>query len=164
MARVFLGLGSNISPEKNIRLGVTELRRRFGDVALSPVYQAPAIGFDSDDFLNLVAIVETDLDPHAVLAELEEIHDVAGRERDVKNKWVARSLDIDLLLYDDLVSPERPLRVPRGDVLDFAFVLKPLSELAPDSTHPVTGRSFAEHWSEFDASAQPLTAVDLSLE
>lgn len=162
MARVFLGLGSNICPEENIRLGIAELRKRFGDIELSPVYRAPAIGFDGEDFLNLVVVIETVLDPHALLAEIEAIHDLVGRERDAKSKWIARSLDIDLLLYDDLVSPERPLRVPRSDVLEFAFVLRPLSELAPDATHPATGRTFAEHWLEFDASDQPLTPVDLA--
>lgn len=164
MSRVFLGLGSNIDPEKNLRLAIAELERRFGSVELSPVYRAPAIGFESEDFLNAVAVVNTGLDPHAVLAVIEAIHDLAGRERDPSGKSVARSLDIDLLLYDDLVSPDRPLRVPRDDVLDYAFVLRPLAELAPDEPHPVTGRSFAEHWASFDASEQPLEPVDLALD
>ena len=157
MTRVYLGLGSNIEPEKNLALGVAELERRFGRVELSPVYRAPAIGFESPDFL------ETDLAPGALLDIIEEIHDVAGRERDASNKWVARSLDIDLLLYGKLVSPDRPLRVPREDVLDYAFVLRPLAELAPDGVHPVTGRTFADHWAEFDDEKQVLTRVDLDL-
>ena len=164
MTRVYLGLGSNIEPERNLALGVAELERRFGKLELSPVYRAPAVGFESPDFLNAVAAIETALAPEALLEIIEEIHDVAGRERDATNKWVARSLDIDLLLYGDLVSPERPLRVPRGDVLDYAFVLRPLAELAPGDVHPVTGRTFAEHWAEFDASAEPLTPVDIDLE
>ena len=164
MTRVYLGLGSNIRPEANVRLGVEELRKRFGAVDISPVYRAPAIGFDSDDFLNLVVAVDTELSAEAVLEEIEAIHDVAGRERDASNKWVARSLDIDLLLYGDLVSPERPLRVPRSDVLEYAFVLCPLAELAPDGVHPVTGRSFAEHWAAFGASGQPLTPVAMSFD
>lgn len=161
MTRVYLGLGSNIQPEENIRLGIDELRQRFGAVALSPVYRAPAVGFDSADFLNLVASIDTELSADAILEHIEAIHDVAGRERDASNKWVARALDIDLLLYGDLVSPERPYRVPRSDVLEYAFVLRPLAELAPDAIHPVTGRTFAEHWSSFDASEQPLTPVEL---
>lgn len=163
MTRVYLGLGSNIEPEKNLALGVAELERRFGRVELSPVYRAPAIGFESPDFLNAVAAIETDLAPEALLDIIEEIHDVAGRERDASNKWVARSLDIDLLLYGELVSPGRPLRVPRDDVLDYAFVLRPLAELAPDGVHPVTGRTFADHWAEFDDEEQALTRVDLDL-
>jgi 2-amino-4-hydroxy-6-hydroxymethyldihydropteridine diphosphokinase len=163
MPRVYLGLGSNIEPEKNLALGVAELERRVGSVELSPVYRAPAIGFESPDFLNAVAAVDTDIAPESLLDIIEEIHDVAGRERSTGNKWVARSLDIDLLLYGDLVSPGRPLRVPRGDVLDYAFVLRPLADLAPDGVHPVTGRTFAEHWAAFDAADQPLTPVELDL-
>ncbi|MEE4163028.1 MAG: 2-amino-4-hydroxy-6-hydroxymethyldihydropteridine diphosphokinase, partial [Woeseiaceae bacterium] len=67
MTRVYLGLGSNIEPEKNLELGVAELERRFGRVELSPVYRAPAIGFESPDFLNAVAAIETDLAPEALL-------------------------------------------------------------------------------------------------
>ncbi|MEO1246096.1 MAG: 2-amino-4-hydroxy-6-hydroxymethyldihydropteridine diphosphokinase [Pseudomonadota bacterium] len=161
MTRVYLGLGSNIEPVSNLRLGIRELRSRFGDVGLSPAYRAPAIGFDSADFLNLVARIDCDLAPAALLDEIEVIHDLAGRERRADSKWVARSLDIDLLLYGDLVSPERPLRVPRSDVLEYAFVLRPLAELAPDRKHPVTGRTFREHWRAFDDSGQSLTPVSL---
>jgi len=164
MTRVYLGLGSNIEPEKNLALGAAELERRFGKLELSPVYRAPAIGFESPDFLNAVAAIDTEIAPSALLDVIEEIHDIAGRERDATNKWVARSLDIDLLLYGDLVSPERPLRVPRGDVLDYAFVLRPLAELVPGDVHPVTGRTFAEHWAEFDPAAQPLERVDVDLQ
>ena len=163
MPRVYLGLGSNIDPEDSIVFAVAELRRRFGDLALSPVYKAPAIGFESPDFLNLVAGIDTDLSPLELLASIEEIHTLAGRERDATDKWVARALDIDLLTYDDLVDPERPVRVPRGDILEYAFVLRPLSELAPDACHPVTGRTYAEHWLAFDASEQPLERVEFDL-
>ncbi len=163
MTRVYLGLGSNIEPEKNIALGVAELRRRFGTIGISPVYRAPAVGFESADFLNLVVSLETALAPHELLACIEEIHRLARRERNKGTEWVARTLDIDLLLYGDMVAPERPLRVPRPDILEYAFVLRPLAELAPDGIHPVTGRTFAEHWAEFDATDQPLTRVALAL-
>ncbi len=163
MPRVFLGLGSNIDPEPNLVLAITELRRRFGTVEVSPVYRAPAIGFDSPDFLNAVAAIETDLAPVDLLEEIEAIHDVAGRERGSSTTWVARTLDIDLLTYGDIVDPERPLRVPRSDILDYAFVLRPLAELAPDGRHPVIGKTFAELWQQFDADDQPLTPVELSL-
>lgn len=163
MPRVYLGLGSNIDPEENVRFAVAELRRRFGRVDLSPLYRAPAIGFDSDDFLNLVAAIDTELSPLELLDTIEEIHTLAGRHRDAANKWLARPLDIDLLTYGELVEPERPVRVPRADILDYAFVLRPLSELAPDVPHPVTGRSFAEHWQDFDAREQPLEPVELDL-
>jgi 2-amino-4-hydroxy-6-hydroxymethyldihydropteridine diphosphokinase len=163
MPRVFLGLGSNIDPEPNLVLAVRELRRRFGTVKVSPVYRAPAIGFDSPDFLNAVAVVDTDLAPVDLLEEIEAIHTIAGRERSSSTTWVARTLDIDLLTYGDVVDPERPVRVPRSDILDYAFVLRPLAELAPGDRHPVTGETYAELWQQFDADDQPLTPVELSL-
>ena len=161
MTPVYLGLGSNIDAERNIALGLREIEKRFGKPQVSPVYRAPAIGFDGEDFLNLVVRVDCALPALELIDQIEAIHDLAGRQRRADNKWVARSLDIDLLLYGDLVSPERPLRVPRSDVLEYAFVLKPLADLAPEERHPVTGLSFADHWQDFDDSGQPLTLVDL---
>ena len=156
MTRVFLGLGSNIDPDANIRLGIEEIERRIGRPDVSPVYKAPALGFDSADFLNLVVGVDTTLSPEALIDAIEAIHDIAGRQRDSGTRWVARTLDIDLLTYGDLVAPDPPLRVPRRDILDYAFVLRPLAELAPDAVHPLTGRTYGEHWAAFDASDQPL--------
>jgi 2-amino-4-hydroxy-6-hydroxymethyldihydropteridine diphosphokinase len=67
------------------------------------------------------------------------------------------------LLYDDLVVDEKPVRIPRNDVLKYSFVLRPLAELAPDFRHPVTGRTLREHWQEFDAASHPLEVVGVML-
>ena len=162
MAQVYLGLGSNIDPDSHLRLAIAELRRRFGMLELSPVYRGRAIGFEGDDFLNLVVGFATASVPEAILREIEDIHRLARRERNGL-KLQPRTLDIDLLLYGDLVidAPDRDL--PRSDVLDYAFVLRPLADLAPDLVHPVTGRTIAEHWRDFDAASQPLSRVDLDL-
>jgi 2-amino-4-hydroxy-6-hydroxymethyldihydropteridine diphosphokinase len=158
MARVYVGLGSNIDPESNLRIGVRELRRRFGEVQLSAVYRSAAVGFDGDDFLNLVAAFESDATPRDLCENIEDIHNMVGRNRD-SGKWESRPLDIDLLLYNDLVEDEPPVRIPRGDVLEYSFVLRPLAEMAPDLRHPVTGRTMLEHWQAFDAAEQPLETV-----
>jgi 2-amino-4-hydroxy-6-hydroxymethyldihydropteridine diphosphokinase len=145
MAIVYVGLGSNIDPEANLHVGVRELRARYGELQLSAVYRSRAVGFEGEDFLNLVAS-----------------HTLAGRDRN-DGKWASRSLDIDLLLYDDLVVDEKPVRIPRNDVLKYSFVLRPLAELAPDFRHPVTGRTLREHWQEFDAASHPLEVVGVML-
>jgi 2-amino-4-hydroxy-6-hydroxymethyldihydropteridine diphosphokinase len=146
MPRVFLGLGSNIDAEANLQLAIRELRSRFGDLQLSRVYRSAAVGFDGDDFLNLVAAFDTDQPPRELLRQFEDVHSL-----------------IDLLLYGDLVEPEAPLRLPRNDVLEHSFVLGPLAEIAPDFVHPVTGLTINEHWRRFDAVNHPLTPVDLAL-
>ena len=162
MATVFVGLGSNIDPEHNLHLGIAELRRRYGDVQVSAIYRNKAIGFEGDDFMNLVASFESSDSPRAICAAIEAIHDLSGRARE-GGKWESRPLDIDLLLYDDLIVDERPVRIPRSDVLEYSFVLRPLAELAPDLVHPVTGKTMHEHWQEFDASSHPLEVVGVIL-
>jgi 2-amino-4-hydroxy-6-hydroxymethyldihydropteridine diphosphokinase len=162
MARVFLGLGSNIDAESNLRLAVAELRSRFGELVLSPVYRSAALGFEGADFLNLVVGLRTDVSPNDLLVFIEKIHSLAGRVRG-PDRYTSRPLDIDLLLYGDLVDPDPPLRLPRRDVLEHSFVLRPLSEIAPDFIHPETQRSIAGHWRDFDAACHPLTPVDVIL-
>lgn len=162
MAVVFVGLGSNINATENLKLGVRELRDRYGELQVSPVYRSRALGFDGDDFLNLVAGFESDSSPEDICEAIELIHNLAGRDRN-GGKWESRPLDIDLLLYNNLVTDERPVRVPRKDLLEYSFVLRPMAELAPDLVHPVTGRTMREHWQEFDAARHPLDAVELDL-
>ena len=162
MVKVFLGLGSNIDAESNLRLAIAELRSRFGELIVSPVYQSTALGFDGDDFLNLVVGLQTNLSPDDLLIFIDTVHALAGRVRG-PNRYTSRPLDIDLLLYGDLVDREPPLRLPRSDVLEHSFVLRPLSEIAPDFIHPETQRSISEHWQEFDAACHPVTPVDVIL-
>jgi 2-amino-4-hydroxy-6-hydroxymethyldihydropteridine diphosphokinase len=162
MQVVFLGLGSNIEPEINLRLAIAELRRRFGVTSLSPVYRSAAVGFDGPEFLNLVVKIETEMEPAEIHRSLEDIHALAGRERGC-DKYLSRRLDIDLLLYGQQCINQSPICVPRKDVLEYSFVLKPLADIAPDFCHPVTKRTFAEHWQTFDRRGQPLVLSDVQL-
>ncbi len=156
MPIVYLGLGSNVAPEENLQLAARELRRRFRLLALSSVFRSKSLGFDGDDFLNAVACIETDKTALELCSELEEIHDLANRERN-SDRFGARTLDIDLLLYGQQVIAAAPIHVPRSDVLEYSFVLRPLAEIAPDLVHPVTGRAISQHWREFDAATHPLS-------
>lgn len=162
MATVFLGLGSNVQPHQNLRLAISELQRRYGPLDISSVYENAAVGFEGSDFLNLVVRLDTDESPADMHAHIESIHDMAGRKRG-NAKFISRPLDIDLLLYDDLVLDEPPITLPRGDVLEYSFVLRPLQELAPDLVHPVTGLTMTEHWQQFDQKDHPLLLSDLVL-
>lgn len=160
MPVAFLGLGSNLDAEINMRLALREIRARFSLRETSPVYQSAALGFEGDDFLNAVVCIETKLTPQELCAELENIHALAGRRRGPE-KYVSRTLDIDLLLYDHLVADD--VRLPRKDILQYSFVLKPLADIAPDYRHPLSGKLISDHWREFDAASHPLTEVDIDL-
>jgi 2-amino-4-hydroxy-6-hydroxymethyldihydropteridine diphosphokinase len=160
MPIVYLGLGSNIRPEENLSLGVRELRRHYGELDISSVYRSAAVGFKGDDFLNLVVGLRSDESPGEICDEIERLHNLAGRRRS-NEKWASRPLDIDLLLYNDRIIDERPVRVPRSDILEYSFVLRPLAELAPDLVHPITGKTMLTHWQEFDAESHPLELVGI---
>ncbi len=156
MPTVYLGLGSNIEPQKNLGLGLKELEKRFGKLEKSSVYRSKAYGFDGDDFLNMVVGLETRRAPIEIHDQIEEIHSAADRGRAARG-YSSRTLDIDLLLYNDLVLDEPPIRLPRPDVLRFSFVLGPLAEIAPELVHPETHLSYQDHWDRFDASRHPIT-------
>ena len=162
MTRIFLSLGSNVEPERNLRLAVEELSARLGPLRLSPVYRNEAVGFSGEDFLNLVAECDTELPVDAIVDAIETIHALSGRERG-DTKFSSRPLDIDLLLFGDTIAAE-PVRLPRPDVLRYSFALKPLVDLAPDAVHPETGRSFSAHWKDMQPDAHPLHRVPLSLD
>lgn len=162
MAAVYLGLGSNIDAEQNLALGIAELRRRFGELQLSATYRSKAVGFEGEDFLNLVVGLQCDASPEEIESSIEDIHKLAGRQRG-EEKYSSRPLDIDLLLYDDLVRESPRPRLPRADILEYSFVLRPLAEIAPTVLHPLTGLSLRQHWEDFDQSRHPLAAVDVIL-
>lgn len=118
---------------------------RFNAITLSKAYIFPAVGFEGDDFVNAAAIIDSDLDPHALNDWLHALEDAHGRDRSGP-RYGDRPLDIDIVFYDDLIL-EGPghLQIPR-DELRHAFVLRPLAEIAPDFIDPRTGKTLRELW------------------
>ncbi len=161
MRRVYISIGSNIERDINIRSGVAALREHFGDLTLSTVYESRAVGFEGDDFYNLVAGFDTELDAIAVNGVLRDIEHRHGRVRGGSG-FSSRTLDLDLLLYDDLVSHENGLALPRGEITKYAFVLCPLAEIAGQMRHPVNGKRYADLWQAFtsEQGLQPLWPVN----
>lgn len=160
MSRVYISIGSNIEAEKHVRLAVTELRRHYGEVRLSSVYESEAVGFAGDNFLNMVAGVDTDESVQTVSAVLHDIEDRHGRLHDGP-RFSARTLDLDLLLYDDLIVNEDRLQIPRDEITKNAFVLWPLAELDPTYRHPLNGQTMVKLWENYDKSSQALWPVEL---
>ena len=144
MTTIYISLGSNIERDRHIRAGLDALHAEFGELRVSRVFESEAVGFNGRPFYNLVAAAETDLPLTPVCLGLRAMEFAHGREPDAK-KFAPRTLDLDLLLYGDLVC-DTPLVLPRGEVLTNAFVLWPLAELAPKLRHPVDGRSMVELW------------------
>jgi len=156
--RAYVGAGSNIEPERHLGTAVRSLRQMFGDLELSSVYRTTAVGFDGDDFLNIVVSFSTALPPERLVVALDRIEAAAGRRRG-QERFSSRSLDLDLLMYADQVVDEPGLRLPRADIIEYAFVLAPLAELAPDLVHPVEGATMAELWSRFATGDQSITRL-----
>lgn len=159
MAKVFVSVGSNIDRERNVDAALQALREAYGELACSRTYETQAVGFEGDPFYNLVVAFETGQSPQAVAERLRDIEDANGRQRS-QAKFSSRTLDLDLLLYDALVLDEDGLHLPRKEILEYAFVLKPLAEIAGEMKHPVTGFSFAAIWDAFDPTAQPMWPVE----
>jgi 2-amino-4-hydroxy-6-hydroxymethyldihydropteridine diphosphokinase len=163
MPRVFVSIGSNVERERNIRAAVAALRTRFGPLQLSRVYQTPAVGFAGEDFYNLVAAFDTAEPIERVREALIGIEAAQGRERNGP-RYGPRTLDLDILLYGDLVRHGDGFDVPRGEITRHAFVLGPLAELAPDLRHPETGETMARLWENLDTARWQLMPVTLDLE
>ena len=160
MSIVYLGLGSNIDARNNISSGIDTLRQAFGRVECSPVYQTPAFGFEGDDFINLVARVETEMSPLELKSFLTGLEDRHGRDRQ-SPKFSDRTLDIDTLLYDDLYLLSPALNIPHDEILEAVHVLKPLAELAPGLIHPVCRKTMIELWKEFPRQDQKMKLITL---
>ncbi|MGY3266706.1 2-amino-4-hydroxy-6-hydroxymethyldihydropteridine diphosphokinase [Lysobacter sp. HA35] len=143
--RAYLSLGSNVEPERHLRAAVDALRARFGDVVASPIYRTPAVGFDGPAFLNSAAIIDSDLEPQPLNDWLHALEDAHGRDRSGP-RFSDRTLDIDIVLFDDRVlDGAGNLRIPRAE-LKHAFVLRPLADIAPDVVVPGTERTLSQLW------------------
>ncbi|GAB2510562.1 2-amino-4-hydroxy-6-hydroxymethyldihydropteridine diphosphokinase [Microbulbifer agarilyticus] len=158
MAIVYLSLGSNIDREKHLCAAMDALVEAFGDLSMSQVYESEAVGFEGDNFYNLVAAIETDLSVGELALRLRDIEDANGRVRSGP-KFSARTLDIDILTYDDVAGDVDGVALPRDEILKNAFVLLPLSEVAPTEVHPVQGKTYQQLWEEYDQASQKLWVV-----
>jgi len=151
--RAYVGLGSNLGDRSaHLLLGLSALSRLPDThlLRLSPVYETEPVGPPQPPYLNLVAELETELAPRALLGEMLAIERALGRER--RERWGPRTLDLDLLLYGDLVLEEEGLTVPHPRLHQRAFVLVPLLDLLPEGRHPLLGQSFRELLASLDTS------------
>lgn len=158
MPRVFVSVGSNIDRARNIRSALDAMAAQFGELVISEIYESEAVGFEGQNFYNLVVAFDTDLGLDELVARLHDIEYAHGRARS-NRKFAPRTLDLDLLIYGGLVDHATPHDVPRHEITEYAFVLRPLSEIAGDEVHPESGQTYAQMWQAFSDRGQRLWRV-----
>ncbi|MCK5354840.1 MAG: 2-amino-4-hydroxy-6-hydroxymethyldihydropteridine diphosphokinase [Methyloprofundus sp.] len=151
MPLCFISIGSNINREHNINSALSALQSEFGLLKHSSIYESDSVGFAGDAFYNLVSAFHCEADACDIAHHLKNIEAEHGRVRNTE-KFSSRTLDIDLLLYGQQIIQTETLSIPHQDILNYAFVLEPLVEIAPDKQHPVHKVDYAKLWSDFDKS------------
>lgn len=159
MAKIYISIGSNIEKEKYVPLSIIALRHTFGELDVSSLYLCEAVGFNGPKFYNLVVGADTSMSLNEVVQCLKEIEYAHGRSPTAK-KFEPRTLDLDLLLYDDVICDE-PAQLPRQEITENAFVLWPLAEIAGAKIHPLLGESYQKIWQHFDKRSQQITQLPL---
>ncbi len=159
MATVYISIGSNIERYRHITAALDALAEQFGELEISPVYQSESVGFEGDDFLNLVVAMQVDEAVGELSGLLRAIEDNNGRRRDGP-KFSSRTLDLDILTYDDRAGMIDGVQLPRDEITKNAFVLRPLADIAPGVMHPELAVTYAVLWMDYDKAWQKLWAVD----
>lgn len=151
MPLCFISIGSNINREHNIHSALDALQCEYGQLQRSSIYESDAVGFAGDAFYNLVIAFHSNQDVLQIVLHLKQIETAHGRVNG-KEKFSARTLDLDLLLYDQQIIATEAVNIPHNDILNYAFVLEPLAEIAPDKHHPAKDVCYRQLWQEFDKS------------
>lgn len=161
MTRVFVSIGSNVDRERHVCAALKALEQQFGSLVVSPVYETAAVGFDGAPFYNLVAGFDTDWPVARLTAWLRELEAANGRVREAA-KFSDRSLDVDLLTYGDAVGVIDGVQLPREEIGRYAFVLKPLADMAPEACLPGTRQTYAALWAAHPEALSVFTPVTLT--
>jgi len=162
MSLCFISIGSHINREHNIRSALDALQCEYGHLQYSSIYESDSVGFAGDAFYNLVIAFHSDQDPLNIALHLKCIEADHHRVRS-KEKFCSRTLDLDLLLFEHQIIATQALNIPHHDILNYAFVLEPLAEIAPERHHPVEKVCFQQLWQDFDKSTIQQKKIDFEL-
>jgi 2-amino-4-hydroxy-6-hydroxymethyldihydropteridine diphosphokinase len=158
MTAVYVAAGSNVEPDKYLSVALRALAAAYGPLTLSPAYQNKAVGFEGADFINLVVGFNTDDSVGDVRQQLQKIEAACGRPPDAA-KWAPRTMDLDILLFGDLVSNQPGLVIPRPDLVKRPYMLKPIADIAPDVRHPTLDQTMRELWEKFSGGEHAMVEV-----
>ena len=162
MATIYISLGSNVERKYHVLQGLQALAQTFNlafeQLTLSSLFESEAVGFNGNAFYNMVVGIKTDYSVEQVVIKLRDIEIAYGRPVDAK-KFSPRTLDLDLLLYDDLII-NSPAQLPRDEIDKNAFVLWPLSQVAPLLIHPIIKKNYQTLWQNYDQASQQLAIVE----
>ena len=152
LAKVFIGLGSNIEPRLDYLKSAVSGLRTFAEIkAISSVYEtAPVGGVPQSDYLNAVMEMDTALEPLELVTRLKALEQSIGRKE--RPRWHEREIDLDILFYGDLVFESPTLTLPHPEIFRRAFVLVPMSEIDPNFQHPALKKSVSELLRDVDAA------------
>jgi 2-amino-4-hydroxy-6-hydroxymethyldihydropteridine diphosphokinase len=150
-------MGSSVNRLESINAGIASLQDEFAELSVSALYESESVGFTGTNFYNLVVEFITDLTVEALILRLKEIEIEHGRAKNTI-KFSPRTLDLDLLLYDQLI--DQKMNLPRAEITENAFVLKPLAELAPQLKHPVLDKTYQALWTNYPKEKQKLWKID----
>lgn len=153
-------IGSNENAAANIRRALAELETRFGPLRCSNVYRSAAVGFEGADFLNLAALAETGETVPEVVSWLKQLELRLGRDP-AQPSFSSRPIDIDVFAPRAVDDVHCALTVSHREVLENAFMLRPLAELLPKHQLKPKGPNLAKLWRKFDKSRQPLLPTNL---
>ncbi len=160
MITAYIGVGTNLDRERHALVAYHELQQLGEDLLVSPIYECEPIGFSSQNFYNFVIALRTALSLEELSYQLREIEFKWGRKENAQ-KYQDRTLDLDIVLFGECVSEQRP-ELPRRDIYKYPFVTKPLYDLKPHLVIPGDGRTIADIWHAMQP-VDSLTPVSFSL-
>lgn len=160
MSRVYISIGSNIQRYRHVTAALDALTTWFGELVISPVYESESVGFEGSDFLNLVVGIDTELTVGELSRRFKQLEADNGRTRSAP-KFSPRTLDLDILTYDAAAGIVDGVELPRAEILNNAFVLRPLADIAGEERHPVCGQSYHQLWHCYERD-QKLWPVDFN--
>ena len=161
--KVFIGIGSNLNKIKNIKSSISKIKNDYKNVKISPVYETKAMGFDGPNFYNLVCSFNTTEDIYKLKERLNKIELDHGRNLN-EIKYSSRTLDIDILYYDNLILVDDKIKIPRKEIIEYDFVLRPLIDIDAEFIHPVLLIPNNKIEEKHDIKKHIIAKVDINLQ